>query len=88
MCATCRVVGRIEGVAGGNKDLEAFVMDDDNFRNWSTDHEARAFQSGRVVVWSPNVSVSGPGTHHLVVSNAFSTFTDKAVTVRAQATCQ
>ena len=85
---TCTVTGRVEGVSGGaGHDFEGFILDDDNYRNWSTDHRARGASSGRVVVWSPEVTLQGPGTFHLVVSNAFSGFATKVVTVEANATC-
>ena len=86
--ATCSIVGRISGVSGGNKDFEAFIMDDDNFVNFSAGVSgARVnWQSGRVVVAPIAVSLAGPGVYHLVVSNAWSIATDK--TVQAQATAQ
>src|SRR5438552_8264881 len=40
---TCHITGHILGVAGGNKDFEAFLMADDDFRNWETSHKARVF---------------------------------------------
>ncbi len=83
----CVVTARVEGISGGGHDFEGFVIDDDNYRNWSTRHQARGVESGRVVVWTPEVALQGPGTFHLVVSNAFSTMTGKVVTVQARATC-
>ncbi|MGE0440847.1 MAG: hypothetical protein AB7S39_10180 [Gemmatimonadales bacterium] len=83
----CTISGRVEGISGGGKDFESFIMNDDNFRNWSTNHEAKGIQSGRVVVWSPKETVRGPGRYHLVVSNAFSVITAKAVAIEATATC-
>lgn len=84
---TCYVMGRVEGVSGGGRDFEAFVLDDDNYRNWSTNHQGKAVQSGRVVVWSPDIALHGPGMFHLVISNAFSSFTSKVVTAQASARC-
>ena len=83
----CTVTGRVEGVSGGGHDFEGFVLDDDNYRNWSTDHQARGAVSGRVVVWTPEVALQGPGTYHLVISNTFSGFASKVVTAQASATC-
>lgn len=83
----CTITGRVEGVSGGQKDFEGFVMDEDNYRNWSSSHQARGTASGRVVVWSPQLTVQGPGTYHLVVSNVWSVATAKVVTVEASATC-
>ena len=83
----CTVTGRVEGVSGGGHDFEGVILDDDNYRNWSTDHRARGVGSGRVVVWTPEANLQGPGTFHLVVSNAFSGFTTKVVTAQASAMC-
>jgi len=85
----CSVSGRVNGIAGGNKDFEAFILDDDSFRNWSAGATgARAYwQSGRVVVTSIAVTLTGPGTFHLVVSNMWSIATDKTVQAQAVAEC-
>lgn len=84
----CEITGRVEGIAGGNKDFEAFIMDDDNLRNWAAGLSARAhWQSGRVTVATIDAQVEGPGTFYLVVSNVFSDFTPKTVQVWAQAEC-
>jgi uncharacterized protein (TIGR02246 family) len=87
--ATCAVSGRISGISGGNKDFEAYIMDDDNFRNWSAGVSgARAlWQSGRVVVTSIDATIAGPGAFHLVISNTWSIATDKTVQVQAAAQC-
>lgn len=83
----CSVSGRITGISGGNRDFEAFIFDDDNYRNWSAGAQATAYwQSGRVVVASVAAALPGPGTFHLVISNAWSIATDK--TVQAQVTAQ
>jgi len=90
----CTLTGHVEGISGGQKDFEGFVMDDDNYRTWSSSHLARGDDSqtwgaasGRLVVWSPNVTLQGPGTYHLVVSNIFSLTTAKVVTVKARVNC-
>ncbi len=87
--ATCSISGRITGVSGGNKDFEAFIMDDDNFVNFSAGVSgARVnWQSGRVVVAPIDVSIAGPGVYHLVVSNNWSIATDKTVQAQAIAQC-
>ena len=87
--ATCVITGRIVGISGGGKDFEALILDDDNFRNWSAGHQARAYwQSGRVVVVNiENAVVTGPGTFHLVLSNVFSGLTSKTVQAQALAQC-
>jgi hypothetical protein len=82
----CSVRGKIEGVTGGQKNFEAFIMNDENFRNWSARLASQSFQSGRKVVWSFDQNVNGSGDWHLVVSNTFSVVTAKAVTISADAT--
>jgi hypothetical protein len=85
---TCHLTGRILGLAGGKKDFQAFMMDDDNFRNWETSHKAQAYwQTDKVAAATIDARVAGPGRYHLVISNVFSLFTGKTVTVQAQAEC-
>jgi hypothetical protein len=85
---TCHISGRILGLAGGKKDFQAFLMDDDNFRNWETSHKASVYwQTEKVAAATIEARVAGPGKFHLVISNAFSLFTGKTVTVHAQAEC-
>lgn len=83
----CTLSGRVEGVSGGNRDFEAFILDDDNFRNWSTDHRARGITSGKVLVWSPSTTIRGPAVYHVVVSNTFSLVSSKVVTIQALVEC-
>jgi uncharacterized protein (TIGR02246 family) len=86
---SCLVSGRIEGISGGNKDFEAFILDDDNLRNWTAGLTAQThWNSGRTVVTNINVQLVGPGTYHLVLSNVFSIATPKTVQASAQAQCQ
>ncbi len=85
----CVVTGRIDLLAGGNKDFEAFVMDSENLRAWRSGLEARTYwQTGRVAsALIDAVALVGPGTYYLVVSNVFSLLTPKTVTVKAEAEC-
>lgn len=85
---TCAVTGRIVGLAGGNKDFQALVMDENNFLNWKTSHQAQVYwQSGQVAATNIGVRLSGPATYYLVVSNVFSPVTAKTVNVQAFAEC-
>lgn len=85
---TCAVTGRVVGLAGGNKDFQALVMDENNFLNWKTNHQAQVYwQSGQVAATNIDVRLSGPATYYLVVSNVFSPVTAKTVKVQAQAEC-
>ncbi len=85
---SCVVTGRILGISGGKKDFQAFLMGDDDFINWKTSHEARAYwQTGKVAAATIEARLNGPGTFHLVISNVFSLSTRKTVSVRGQVEC-
>ena len=85
---TCAVTGRIVGLAGGNKDVQALVLDENNFLNWKTSHQAQAYwQSGQVAATNIGVRLSGPATYYLVISNVLSPVTAKTVKVQAFADC-
>jgi hypothetical protein len=84
----CTVTGRIVGIAGGNKDFQAYIMDDDNFLNWKTSHKAKVFwQTDKVAAASINAQLQGSGTFHLVISNMFSLMTSKTVTIQGEVDC-
>ena len=84
----CAVTGRIVGLAGGNKDFQVFVMDENNFLNWKTSNQAQAYwQSGQVAATNIGVRLSGPATYYLVISDVFSPVTAKTVKVQALAEC-
>ena len=86
--ATCTITGRIVGLAGGNKDFQAFIMDENNFLNWKTNHQAQTYwQSGQVAATNVGVRLAGPATYYLVISNLFSPITAKTVKVQAFAEC-
>jgi ketosteroid isomerase-like protein len=85
---TCSVGGRIVGVAGGNKDFQVFVMNEANFENWQSSNQTQVqWQSGQVAATNIGVSLRGPATYYLVVSNVFSPVTAKTVQVQVFAEC-
>ncbi|HET6231880.1 MAG TPA: hypothetical protein VFE05_17530 [Longimicrobiaceae bacterium] len=86
---TCTLEGRIVGLAGGRRDVDVMVLDDDGFTNWRNGSQGRAyFSETRTSAVSLHVVLPSPGSYHLVVSNRFSVFTRKAVQIRnAQVTC-
>ena len=64
------------------------VLEENNFLNWKTNHQAQAYwQSGQVAATNIGVRLSGPATYYLVISNVFSPVTAKTVKVQAQAEC-
>jgi hypothetical protein len=83
----CTVSGRIEALAGGNKDFDAFILDDDNFKVWTSSLEPKGTSSGRAQKWSFNQKITAPGTWHLLISNRFSELSKKVVKVWFSRTC-
>lgn len=83
----CTLTGHVEGISGGEKDFEGFVMDNEEYRNWSSGQPPKGTASGRVVVWDPKVSLQGLDTFHLVVSNTLALSTPKVISVRSRLTC-
>lgn len=78
----CYLEGYVEGISGGNNDIEGLVMASDDFKNSTTSHSANDLAFGRVAAWSLRVALA-PGMHYLLVSNAFSIVSAKVVTVQA-----
>jgi hypothetical protein len=86
--AVCTVTGRVEGISGGSRDFEVLVLDDENLANWTAGRAARAYgTTGRVTSASINAPIPGPGSYHLVISNAFAVGVAKTVQVWAQVQC-
>lgn len=77
----CRVQARLSGITGGNKDFEAFLVDEDGMTNWKNRTDPTVFfQSGRVSAATVDNVVSGTGPrYYLIVSNIFSSVTTKSV---------
>jgi chemotaxis protein histidine kinase CheA len=66
------VTGRFQAQGGGQNDIEAYILDQDGFLNWSNDHSAPAYyNSGRLTVGAIETPL-GPGTYYLVFNNRFS----------------
>lgn len=85
----CRLTGRILGLAGGNRDVEVYVLDQDGMVNFHNGTSGSAiFRSGRTSAVTLDVALPGTGTYFLIISNVFSVVTDKVVQVQdAVVTC-
>jgi hypothetical protein len=85
----CVLTGHVLGIAGGRRDVEVYVLDQDGIINWSNGTAANTvFRSGRMAAVSLQVRLPGPGDYHLLLSNRFSVVTDKTVQVEdARVTC-
>ena len=86
----CRLTGRILTLAGGRRDVDVFLLDEDNFVTWRNGNSASTLMSHeRVSALTLDERLPASGTYYLVVSNSFSMFTDKSVQFRnVRVTCE
>ncbi len=64
-----KISGRFSSSGGSDNGIEAFVFDEDNYRNWFDRHQSQSiFQSGAVTVGNVQVAIDMPGTYYVVFS--------------------
>jgi hypothetical protein len=86
---TCALAGHVLGLAGGNKDIEVILFDEDGFTNWKNRNSTRTiFNPGKATATTISAHLPGPGSYVLVFSNTFSAVTPKTVQARAALNCQ
>jgi hypothetical protein len=87
---TCRLTGRIDVVAGGDRDVEVFVLTAGNYASLNNGHTAYAFfQTEQTTAVRLDVTTSEPGRMVLAISNRFSPEAAKTVQLRkVQVVCQ
>lgn len=79
----CTLSGEVEGVAGGDRDVEVYVLDELGFQDWRDGVRPDAlFASGRATTAYMQVELPSPGRYHLLLSNRYSLFTGKQVRVQ------
>ena len=85
----CQLVGQMHGVGGYDRDLETFLLTDDEYIFWHANPAAIPHSSWDTMRGSETTlayDLPGTGTYHLVISNAMSP-TDKTVQVKAMVKC-
>jgi hypothetical protein len=87
---TCRLTGRIDVVAGGDRDVEVFVLTAGNYASLNNGHTAYAFfQTEQTSAVRLDVTTSQAGRMVLAISNRFSPEAAKTVQLRkVQVVCQ
>jgi hypothetical protein len=76
------VNGRFEAQGGSGNDVVVFIVDEDGLTNWKNGHSVSTYyNSGRKTVGTFKVTLD-PGNYFIVISNTFSTYTGKAVTLK------
>jgi hypothetical protein len=85
----CTLTGRVSGVRGGSRDVEVYLFDQAGYDDWHDGVQPKPLYSGgRRPSVSLQVRLPGPGRYYFLVSNRYSIFTDKLVTIRdLHATC-
>lgn len=85
----CRLAGQLHGNGGYNRDLETFLLTDDDYVFWQANPAAIPHSSWETFRGSETTfsyDLAAAGTYHLVVSNGMSP-TNTGVQVKAQVTC-
>jgi hypothetical protein len=85
----CALVGQLHGTAGFNRELETFLLTDDEYLFWHANQAAIPHSSWETIRGSETTlhyDLPGAGTYHLVVSNEMSP-SSTTVEVRAQMKC-
>jgi hypothetical protein len=81
---TAVVTGKFRAQGGPQNDIEAYILDQDGFLNWTNDHRAPAYyNSGRLTVGNID-TVLGAGTYYLVFNNRYSQDDRKTVEASIQ----
>lgn len=85
----CKLVGSTKGVGGFGRNIEIFLLTDDEYVFWHANPAAIATSAWETVRGSEttlNYDLPGPGTYHFVVSNEMSS-TPQSIAVKAQVKC-
>ena len=85
----CKLVGSTKGVGGFGRNIEVFLLSDDEYVFWHANPAAIANSSWETFRGSENTldyDLPGPGVYHFIVSNEMSA-TPQSVGVKAQVRC-
>lgn len=86
----CTFSGRVQGLDGGSRDVEVYLLDEDDLANWHNGIKPTpVYESGRTSAATVELPLPGEGRYHLLVSNRYSVFTSKTVRIAdAHVTCE
>jgi hypothetical protein len=85
----CRLVGSTKGVGGFGRNIEVFLLTEDDYDFWHANPAAIAasqWETFRGSETTLDYALPGPGTYHFVVSNQMSP-TPQTVAVKAHVKC-
>jgi len=85
----CKLIGSTRGIGGFGRNIEVFLLTDDEYVFWHANPAAIAQSSWETFRGSENTlsyNLSGAGTYHFIVSNEMSA-TPQSMAVKAQVKC-
>jgi hypothetical protein len=85
----CRLLGQMHGIGGYDRDLETFLLTDDEYIFWHANTAAIPHSSWDTMRGSETTlayDLPGSGSYHLVISNAMAP-ADKTVQIKALVKC-
>ena len=85
----CKLVGSTRGIGGFGRNIEVFLLTDDDYVFWHANPAAippSEWETFRGSETTLDYALRGPGTYHFVVSNQMSP-TPQTVAVKAQVKC-
>lgn len=85
----CKLVGSTSGIGGFGRNIEIFLLTDDDYLFWHANPAAippSEWETFRGSETTLDYTLRGPGTYHFVVSNQMSP-TPQTVAVKAQVKC-
>lgn len=85
----CKLVGSTRGVGGFGRNIEVFLLTDDEYVFWHANPAAIANSSWETFRGSENTldyDLPGPGVYHFIVSNQMSA-SPQSIAVKAQVRC-
>jgi hypothetical protein len=85
----CQLMGQMHGIGGYDRDLETFLLTDDEYIFWHANTAAIPHSSWDTMRGSETTlayNLPGTGSYHLVISNAMSP-ADKTVQIKALVKC-
>ncbi|HEX8830202.1 MAG TPA: hypothetical protein VF705_03495 [Longimicrobium sp.] len=85
----CTFHAHVQGLDGGRRDVEVYLLDEDGHVNWHNRREPISlYESGRTSATTVEVPLR-EGRYHLLISNRFSVFTAKTVQIdNARVVCK
>lgn len=86
----CTFHARVQGLEGGQRDVEVYLLDEDGNSNWHNGIKPAAlYESGRTSASTIEVPLRQKGRFHLLLSNRYSLMTAKIVRVEnARVVCE